>query len=76
MDVFFKRNDFEQAALVAHEIMLQENAENVLTLAACLVACLKCVKKLGPTGDIVHCDESETESKEKVIVICTFLFSV
>ena len=41
MDTFVKKNDFERAALTAHEVMLQEFNQNEITLAACLFTCFK-----------------------------------
>ena len=41
MDTFVKKNDYERAALAAHEVMLQESNQNEITLAACLFTCFK-----------------------------------
>lgn len=57
MDYFIKKNDYQNSALVAHEIMLQENSENELTLTASLLSCLKCLK-------IGIADISEESKKE------------
>ena len=40
-----KSKEFEKAALVAHEVMLQELNENELTVAACLLSCVKYLKE-------------------------------
>lgn len=63
MDTFLKENNEYSAALVAHEVMLQEFVDNPLTLAASLLSCLKCVKQIG-SQDVVQ--EPEPESSEKV----------
>lgn len=69
MDAFLKQDDVDRAALIAHEVMLQEYVDNPLTLAACLVSCLKCVKKMaGPSGDIVQELEPGSDEKKKLLV--------
>lgn len=64
MDIYLKNQDVVRASLVAHEVMLQEYTDNPLTLAACLLSCLKCVKEMGgPSGDIVQEEETFTGNK-------------
>ena len=46
MDKFLKENDYRSAALAAHEVLLQEYNDNELTLAACLLSCVKYHKYL------------------------------
>lgn len=41
MDTLVKNNDYERAALAAHEVMLQEFNDNPITLAASLFVCFK-----------------------------------
>ena len=41
MDTFVKQNAFRNAALVAHEVMMQEMNENQIALAASLYSCYK-----------------------------------
>lgn len=63
MDIYFKNGETDKAALVAHEVMLQENSDNQLTLAACLVSCMNYLKKLG-NEDVIQ--EESKEEGEKV----------
>lgn len=64
MDYFVKNENYKNAALTAHEIMLQENSENELTLTACLLTCLKCLK----SGVI---DDQQVSNKEETKVHLT-----
>jgi hypothetical protein len=66
MDIYLKNGEIDKAALVAHEVMLQENSDNQLTLAACLVYCMNYLKKLG-NEDVIQEEESKEEG-EKVCV--------
>lgn len=73
MDMYLKQNDVDRAALIAHEIMLQEDEENPLTLAACLFSCLKCIKNMGgPNRDILQ--EPVPEPEQKVSYFIFFIF--
>lgn len=69
MDTYLKQDEVEKAALVAHEVMLQENGENGLTLAACLLSCLKWASKVGPGQDRVQEDEKDGEQKVRFVFI-------
>jgi hypothetical protein len=62
MDVFLKENDFKKAALTAHEVMLQEENKNQITLAACLVSCMKYIKYL--YDNKLELDNSKQENEE------------
>jgi len=66
MDNFIKKKDYVKAALVAHEILLQENSENELTLSACLFSCMHFLDGLKKNQiEIVLKDQEET-SETKV----------
>jgi hypothetical protein len=56
MDTYLKKNDYTRAALVAHEIMLQEMTDNKLTLAACLFSCYK---------HLIECKTNKIELSEE-----------
>jgi hypothetical protein len=64
MDTYVKNKDYEKAALVAHEVMLQENNENPLTLAACLVSCMNYIKEL-KEGKIEPQKPAEPEEQDE-----------
>jgi hypothetical protein len=64
MDHYLKANDFEKAALAAHEVLLQEYADNELTLTACLLSCLKYLKS--KPNYLNEPIENDNESGEKV----------
>lgn len=70
MDVFLKENDFKKATLVAHEVMLQEDNKNELTLVACLISCMKYLKdnKLEMDKPKEENASDSEEKKEKVLV--------
>lgn len=65
MDHFLKENELKRAALTAHEIMLQEDSENELTQAACLLSCLRYLKEHGTNEDIQEQENNEDEKKKK-----------
>lgn len=66
MDYFIKNNDYQNSALVAHEIMLQENTENELTLTACLLSCLKCLRI--SIADLPE-ESKKQESKQSIVYL-------
>jgi hypothetical protein len=70
MDVFLKEKDFYRATLAAHEILLQEENQNELTLAACLVSCMNYVKHLKDNKQDFHVAKKEDldEDKPKVLI--------
>ena len=67
MDYFIKDDDFEKAALVAHEVMLQEMTDNELTLAASLFSCVKCSQE--SLDSFEQQPEEEGDKKQKVFLI-------
>ncbi|RNA30396.1 28S ribosomal mitochondrial-like [Brachionus plicatilis] len=68
MDYFIKNGDHKNAALTAHEIMLQENAENEFTLAVCLLTCFKCLRIGVDDVDEESNIEDSKQTKEKRLV--------
>lgn len=67
MDVFIKTKDFLKASLVAHEILLQENSENELTLCACLFSCMAYLDDIKRNKIEVVVKEEEKNNEPKVI---------
>ena len=66
MDNFIKNKDYVNAALVAHEILLQENSENELTLTACLFSCMNFLIGLKKNEIEISLKEPEENSETKV----------
>lgn len=66
MDYFIKENDFEKAALTAHEVMLQEINENEITLAASLLSCSKCSLEQKDTLEQID-EESEGKTQKRLV---------
>ena len=69
MDIFIKNEHYAKASLVAHEILLQENSENELTLSACLFSCmayLDDIKRNNIQVTVKKDEEQNTEPKVKV----------
>lgn len=64
MDYFIKQNDFRKAALTAHEVLLQEDSENELTLAASLFSCMKYFQEYGVSEQ----PQPEPETDEKKVL--------
>lgn len=71
MDVFLKEKDYYRATLAAHEVLLQEENQNELTLAACLVSCMSYVKHLKDNKLDFHVAKKDDtdEDKPKVFMI-------
>lgn len=73
MDSFIKRKDYHKAALTAHEVLLQENSENELTLAASLFSCVKYIAELRAKNQELESEESKkNEEEEKVKLLVYF----
>jgi len=76
MDSFIKRKDYQKAALIAHEVLLQENSENELTLAASLYSCMKYIAELRANKQDLENESSEeskqNEEEEKVKLLVYF----
>ena len=66
MDTFIKQKDFKKAALVSHEIMLQELGENELTLSACLFSCVACLKECNDDLETNEDENDQNESEKRV----------
>jgi hypothetical protein len=74
MDTYVKKKDYEKAALTAHEVMLQENNENPLTLAACLVSCMNYLKELKEGKiELPKPAETDEQDEQKVNLIVSFI---
>jgi small subunit ribosomal protein S27 len=77
MDSFIKRKDFKKAALTAHEVLLQENSENELTLAASLYSCMKHIAELRSNNQELESESSEenkkNEEEEKLKLLVYFM---
>jgi hypothetical protein len=76
MDLFIKRKDFRKAALTAHEILLQENNENELTMAASLFSCMKHIAELRANKQELESESIEenkkNEEEEKIKLLVYF----
>ena len=66
MDIFIKKKDLVKAALVAHEIMLQENVDNELTLSACLFSCMSYLDEIKRNNIEVVEQKQEESNQPKV----------
>ena len=66
MDTYIKKKDFVKAALVAHEVLLQENSENQLTLTACLFSCMNFLTGLKKNEIELVFKEQEESPETKV----------
>ncbi len=62
MDAFIKQNEYTNAALAAHEVMLQEIDVNELSIAACVLSCVQCSKNA--LDGYVQSEEQETTNQE------------
>lgn len=68
MDVYLKEKDSKRAALVAHEVMLQEYDKNELTLTASLLSCMKYLsEKHEDDSNVQESKESSDDGQKKVI---------
>ena len=75
MDLYLKQKDYRRACLVAHEVMLQENNKNELTLNACLLSCMKYLSESKNKPEQIEEPESNTDEDEKKVSESFFIFS-
>ena len=70
MDFYIKNKNLKKAALVAHEIMLQEMSDNELTLSASLFTCMKYFDEHRNDQEVL--EETKEDSDEKKVIKSLF----
>jgi hypothetical protein len=68
MDYYLKKKEFKQAALAAHEVMLQELDENELSMALCLLSCMNYIQRNTEKENNENVSSQQKEDEEPPVI--------